>query len=145
MNKRFISVPFKMVEAKSGFSSLDGMAKISPAGIVLEYEEKFIGLIKQGIKEVRVPIEEIERIKFKKGWVQTKIEIWLNNFQTLSQIPNKDGRIILELAKEDRDTAQKGVDVLEKSAAEYKKEIPPPRTSVKSLFDDIETSELNEK
>lgn len=142
-NTNFISIPFKMLEAKSGFSSLEGMAKISSAGIIIEYEEKFIGLIKQGIKEVRIPIEEIDRIKFKKGWIQTKIEIWLNNFQTLSTIPSKDGRIILELAKEDRATAQEAVKILEKSAAEHRAEMPPPRTPVSSLFeDDAETNKL---
>jgi len=43
----FTSVPFK---AESGLTQVDGIAKFSSAGIVLEFESKFIGLIKSGVK-----------------------------------------------------------------------------------------------
>ena len=95
MKQKHISIPFKFSDA-----NVDGMAKVSSEGIILEFEDKFFGLIKTGIKEINIPVEEIERINFKKTWFTTKLEIWLNNFQTLSQIPKNKGRIILELAKE---------------------------------------------
>jgi hypothetical protein len=144
MSKGFISIPFKISDVNSGFSTVDGMAKISSAGIVLEYEQKFIGLIKTGIKEIQIPIEQIERIKFKKGWVNTRLEIWLNNFQTLSKIPNKDGRIVMDLSKEDRKVAEEAVQILEKATDEYKAELPPPKTPVSSLFetDELEIDDL---
>lgn len=146
MKSGFITVPFKIEGAHGGFSSVDGMAKVSPAGIVLEFEAKVFGLMKTGIKEVRVPVKEIERLKFKKSWFKTTLEIWLNNFQTLSEIPSKDGRIVLKIAKADRETAQTSADVLEKSMKEYKEELPPVQTPVSRLFKDeeFETSELEE-
>lgn len=143
MSKGFISIPFKISEVTGGFSNVNGMAKVSSAGIILEYEQKFIGLIKTGIKEIQIPIEQIERIKFKKGWVNTKLEIWLNNFQTLSQIPNKNGRIVLDLSKEDRKIAEEAVQILERSTEEYEAELPPPKTPVSSLFETDEFEKEN--
>ncbi|HSK74300.1 MAG TPA: hypothetical protein VK892_21550, partial [Pyrinomonadaceae bacterium] len=133
--------------AHGGFSSVDGMAKISAAGIVLEFEAKVFGIMKTGIKEVRVPVREIERLKFKKSWFKTTLEIWLNNFQTLSEIPSKDGRIILKIAKEDREAAEQSAQLLEKSFSEYKEELPPPHTPVSRLFkeDEFDTSELKDE
>ena len=142
MNERFISIPFTFDE---GIFQLNGIGKFSSAGVVLEFESWIFGIIKTGIKEVRVPIEEIEKIKLNKRWFKTTLEIWLNNFKTISEMPNKNGRIVLLITKEDRETARKAVQILEKSADEYKKEMPPPRTPVSSLFDENETSELNEK
>lgn len=143
----FIGVPFKIEGAHGGFSSVDGMAKVSAAGIVLEFEAKVFGIMKTGIKEVRVHIKEIERLKFKKGWFKTTLEIWLNNFQTLSEIPTNQGRIVLKIAKEDRVTMQQAVEILEKSIKEYKEELPPVHTPVSRLFDEdeFETSDLEEK
>ena len=147
MKSGFITVPFKIEGAHGGFSSVDGMAKVSAAGIVLEFEAKIFGIMKTGIKEVRIPVREIEKLKFKKKWFNTTLEIWLNNFQTLSEIPSKDGRIILKIAKEDRETAQQSAQILEKSMDEYKDELPPPHTPVSRLFkdDEFETSDLEEK
>ena len=49
----FISVPFK-TETSHGIAQVNGVAKFSPAGIVLEFEKKILGLISEGIKEARL-------------------------------------------------------------------------------------------
>lgn len=60
----FTSVPFK---TESGLSQVNGVAKFSSAGIVLEFESKLFGLIGNGVKEVRLHLAEILDIKFRKG------------------------------------------------------------------------------
>lgn len=119
----FISVPFKISDANYGFAPVDGVGKFSAAGIVLEFEAKIFGLMKTGVKEVRIPLAEILDVKLKSGTFNTKIEklfgtkieIRLNNFSTLSEVPNKDGKIILKVHRSDRELAEKALQVIEEN------------------------------
>jgi len=117
-HRKFITIPFKIEGAHGGFSVVNGMAKISRAGIVLEFEAKIFGMMKTGIKEVRVQLKEIEEAKLKKRLFKSTLEIWLNNFKTLNEIPNKDGRIILQISKDDRPRAEEAVRILNGAKSE---------------------------
>src|SRR3954470_5833246 len=96
----FISVPFK---AESGLSQFDGLGKFSPAGIVLEFESKFLGMIKSGVQENRIALEEIMDIKFRKGFFKfaARIDIRLKNFAKLAELPSKDGKFTMKIKRED--------------------------------------------
>ena len=143
-NLGFISIPFKIEGAHGGFTVVNGMAKISRAGIVLEFEAKIFGMMKTGVKEVRVPIAEIEELKIKKRFFKLTLEIWLNNFKTVSEIPNKDGRIILQLSRDDRTRAEQAVKVLYNARAE-KDALEILQTPVGRLFNnDSETEGFDE-
>ena len=141
----FTSLPFKTKTA-SGFSHVNGMAKFSSAGVVLEFESKLLGLISAGVKEARLPIGEIRSVKFRKGLAKygAKIEIRLNNFLMLKDVPSKDGKITLSIEKDDFETAREVVARLQEDLSEYATSLPPPRTSVASLIDGSEddTEEL---
>jgi hypothetical protein len=142
---RFITIPFKIEGAHGGFSIVNGMAKISRAGIVLEFEAKVFGLMKTGIKEVRVALKEIEDIRNKRRFFRYTLEIWLNNFKTLSEIPNKNGRIILQISKDDRLRADEAIRILHNAKSE-KDALEILQTPVSRLFgDDEELKELEEK
>ena len=54
----FTTIPFK-TESEHGLTQVNGVAKFSSAGVVLEFEAKLFGLIGDGVKEVRLPIGEI--------------------------------------------------------------------------------------
>lgn len=142
MKPAFISVPFKIEGAHGGFSVVSGMAKVSNAGVVLEFEAKIFGLMKTGLKEVRVALAEIEEIRLKRRFLKHTLEIWLNNFKTLSEIPNKNGRIVLQITRDDRTRAEQAILVLQTALAE-KDALDFLQTPVSSLFgDDEETKEL---
>jgi len=147
----FTSVPFK---AESGLTQVDGIAKFSSAGIVLEFESKFIGLIKSGVKEIRIALEELHDVKFKKGLfkVGTSISIRLKNFSKLSELPSQDGKLTLKIKREDFDLAKEAVDRLTKDLEDYNASLPPAQTSVSDLFgrtgeldsDELDTQELDQ-
>lgn len=118
MQPNFIVIPFKIEGAHGGFSVVSGMAKISRAGIILEFEAKIFGMMKTGVKEVRVPLKEIEDITIKKRFFKYILEIRLNNFKTISEIPNKDGRVVLQITKDDRPRAEQSIKILRQSQAE---------------------------
>ena len=145
MKPNFVTIPFKIEGAHGGFAVVNGMAKISRAGIILEFEAKIFGMMKTGIKEVRVALGEIENVQIKKRFFKSTMEIRLNNFKTLSEIPTKEGRIILQISKDDRPRAEQAALLLEKSRLEQDA-LDFIKSPVNSLFDDDEeTKELEDK
>lgn len=145
MQTNFISVPFK---AESGMSQIDGMGKFSPAGVVLEFESKLFGIIKNGVQEARIPVADILDIKFRKGILKvgTKIEIRLKSFTQLSELPNKNGKLILKIRRDDFDRAREAVEKIQKAQSQEQAELPPTQTPVSRLFDESEdeTKKLDE-
>lgn len=141
----FTTIPFK-TQSPQGFKEIEGIAKFSTAGIVLEFEAKILGLIKTGVKEVRLPLAEILDIKFKKGFLKfsAKIEIRLKSFAKLNELPSKDGKISLKIPRDDFERASETVKTLQKYLDEYNQSLPPPQVSVSELFED-ETKELKGK
>jgi hypothetical protein len=141
----FSSVPFKS-ESAHGFTSVNGVAKFSSAGVVLEFEPKLLGMFSNGVKEARMSVNEILDIKFKKGLLKrgAKIEIRLKSFAKLSEIPNSEGKITLKLVHEDFERGRDAVAKLQKDMAEHVAQLPPTHTPVSVLFDESEdeTKEL---
>lgn len=145
----FTSVPFK-TESEHGFTSVNGVAKFSAAGVVLEFEAKLFGLIGSGVKEVRLPVDEILDVKFRKGLFKrlAKIEIRMKTFGKLAELPNKNGKLTLKLVHDDFDRGQSAVEQLQKDIAQHEATLPPPRTPVAELFveeTEDETKELNKE
>ena len=131
----FTSVPFK-TESEHGLTSVNGVAKFSAAGVVLEFESKLFGLIGGGVKEVRLPVDEILDVKFRKGFFKrlAKIEIRMKIFGKVAELPTTNGKLILKLVHEDFDRAQSAVEQLLKDLAHHEATLPPPRTPVGELF-----------
>jgi hypothetical protein len=137
----FTSVPFK-TESSHGLTTVNGVAKFSPAGIVIEYESKLLGLIARGVKEVRLPLAEILDIKFRKGLFKhgAKIEVRTRTLTKLAELPNTDGKLTLKLVRDDFDRGKEAVEQLQKDLAGHEESPPPPQTPVSQLFQD-ETEE----
>ncbi len=140
----FTSVPFK---TESGLTHANGIAKFSWAGIVLEFESKFLGLISTGVKEARLPIGELLDVRFKKGVMKrgSKIEIRLNSFAMMTAVPNSEGKISLKIEREDFERARDAVARIVADMSEHKTALPPPHPPLMSIFDENEdeTKELN--
>ena len=142
----FISVPFK---TESGMYQFEGMGKFSPAGIVLEFESKFLGFIKSGVQENRIALDELTDVKFRKGFLKlgAKIEIRLNSFAKLAELPSRDGKLTLKIKREDFELAKEAVERLNKNLNDHRENLPPAHTPISVLFDDseAETRKLEEK
>lgn len=144
MNQGFSSVPFKIDD---NLSQVSGVGKFSAAGIVLEFESKLFGIIKSGIKESRIALDDILDVKFKKGFfkVGAKIEIRLKSFAKLNEVPNKDGKITLKIARDDYERAQEAVAKLQKDLGNFQNSQLNAQSPVSRLFDESEdeTEKLN--
>ncbi len=153
---KFITVPFK-AESPNGMMHYHGIAKFSFAGIVIEYEPKILGLVGGEVKEVQIALDEIFDIRFRKGVYKFfgQIQLRLNNYQKISQLPNNDGKVKLGIKREYYELAKEAVEqtlqymkgdsapALE-SADDSEKHLPPVQTSVNELFDTekLESNEL---
>jgi len=137
--QNFVSIPFK-TNTHSGFMQVHGVAKFSSAGVVLEFESKLLAMLPVGVKEARLPIEEILDVKFKKGVFKrgAKVEIRTKSLARLSDLPSNDGKLKLEIQAEDFERAREAVERLEKDLAAYAASLPPAYTSVSALFDESE-------
>jgi hypothetical protein len=138
----FTTVPFK-TESAHGLKTVNGVAKFSSAGIVLEFESKLFGIIGGGVPEVRLPKEEILDVKFRKGLFKhgAKIEVRTKTFTKLVELPNQDGKLTLKLVRDDFDRGRVAVDQLQKDLAEYADSLPPQQTSVSQLFQEDESED----
>ena len=133
----FTTVPFK-TESAHGLAQINGIAKFSAAGIVLEFESKLFGVIAGGVKEVRIAKDEILDIKFRKGVFKrsAKITIRTKTFSKLAELPNNDGKLTLKLERDDVDRGQVAVEQLQKDLIEFEAALPPPPSPVSELFGD---------
>ena len=143
----FTTVPFK-TESEHGLTQVNGVAKFSSAGVVLEFEAKLFGLIGDGVKEVRLPLGEILDVNFRKGFfrIGAKIIIRMKSFQKLAELPNTNGKLTLKLVREDFERGQMAADQLQKDLSQHTESLPPPHTPIGELFNDEsedETKQLN--
>ena len=133
----FTTVPFK-TESSHGINQINGVAKFSSAGIVLEFESKLFGVIGGGVKEVRLPKEEILDIKFRKGIfrIGAKIVIRTKTFSKLAELPSSEGKLTMNLVREDFERGQSAVEQLQKELDRQAEELPPAPSRVDQLFAD---------
>ena len=144
---QFISVPFK-ADSPNGVTEYNGIAKFSPAGIVVEFDSKFLGLINGEVKEVRIALDEIFDIRFRKGIYKffAQIQFRLQSFTKLSELPNDGGKVKLKIKRTDFELAKKAVEQTLRYMSgnempvlpdgDYTNEqLPPVQTSVNELFD----------
>lgn len=109
------SLPFVIPSVYEGLATARGMARLSPAALILEFEVKdsIVGVIKTGVREVQVPIEEIHRLDLRKGWFRTRLLIRAHRMMTFDKVPGqKSGTIELRVAREDRSVAEALVSTL---------------------------------
>lgn len=116
-----------------GLSEVNGLAKFSPAGIVLEFESKLFGIISDGVKEKGISIEDILDIKFKRGFlvVPARVEVRPRSLIAFNGVPHKDGKLTLRIAARDAEQAQMAVVQMQRDMQSEAPQMPEPP----SLFD----------
>lgn len=141
----FTTVPFK-TESAHGFKTVNGLAKFSAAGIVLEFEAKLFGLIGGGVKEVRIAKTDILDIKFKKGLfkVGAKIVIRTNTVTKLAELPSEDGKVTLNLTRDDFERGRQAVEQLQKDMVLQSGQFPVGSSPVSQLIADDSEDETRQ-
>lgn len=144
MREGFSIVPFKISD-EHGLSETVGLAKFSAAGIVLEFEKEFLGMLKAGgVREARIPVGDILDIQFGKGFLGAfgSIVVRFKNLSALEGLPTKKGRLKLKVARADRAAAIEVVESIRTILSGQQQELPPP--PVGQLYgDEAKTSDIS--
>ena|ERR1017187_8247759 len=96
------TVPFKIRNVLQGFAEAEGILSVDGTDLKLEFRttDTLIGLLKSGVREVKLPIDGIEEIAFRKGLFGCSLSIRVAEMRGASAVPNfKQGEILLSIAK----------------------------------------------
>ncbi len=108
MPDQSVTLPFKIPHLIAGFAEGTGLAKASPAEVTLEFfvKDTVVSVFKSGIKEIRIPCEEIDVVRLKRGWFGDKVHIRVKSLKWLAELPGcENGEVTLHIARQDRDQA----------------------------------------
>ncbi|MFQ5629406.1 MAG: hypothetical protein ACE5I1_11645 [bacterium] len=102
------SVPFKVDEFE-GFLETEGMLRIEEDALVMEFRKKegIFGVPVSGLKEIRIPISELNAVTFKKKMVGSKLIVKGHKMSTFADLPgSQHAEVVLSIARKDRETAE---------------------------------------
>src|SRR5262249_17377221 len=103
------SLPFSIPKVYEGFAKAHGIARMTSSGLTLEFEVKdgIVGMIKSGVREVQISIDDLHVLELRKGWLRTRLFIRTRRMTAVTRIPgNRAGVIELRVAREDRQIAE---------------------------------------
>jgi hypothetical protein len=114
------SVPFSIRRIYGGFGRCHGV--LHDEGDTLRFEfqikDSLAGLLKTNVKEVRIPVKEIDSVQLMRKWWGTskqglKLVLQATGMATFKDIPGASQRqLILNVSRRDVDMAQAFVDGL---------------------------------
>src|SRR5438046_1695176 len=100
-----IVLPFTATNLFAGLAQRKGLATAGHSELTLEFviKEKELNVLKGGIKELRVPISEIDVIRLKQGWFGSKVQIRVKQMKWLADLPGcHNGELTLHVARRNR-------------------------------------------
>ena len=115
MSDRSNTLPFTVPDLFAGFAEGQGLAKLSPAELILEFvvRDSVVSVFKSGLKEIRIPRAEIDTARLKRGWFGAKVHVRVKSLKWLADLPGCDGgEVTLHIARRDRDQAASFVKML---------------------------------
>ncbi len=96
-------------DVNHGFQTAGGLIKLEDEQLVVEYQTKdaFLEVIKSDVKEVRIPLRELQSVEFKKGWFSSKILLEGRSMWVLNDLPGADqGECALKIKRKDKKDAE---------------------------------------
>ncbi len=115
MSDQSVTLPFSVPNLLAGFAEGQGLAKATPAELILEFvvKDAVVSLLKSSTREIRIPRAEIDVVRLKRGWFGAELHIRVKSLKWLADLPGCDnGEVTLHVARRDRDQAAAFVQVL---------------------------------
>lgn len=118
---RPIIVPFKLSDVHGGLGEGDGMAEVDASGLTLRFETRdaFLGALRSGAKETRIPLEEVSSVEATSGPFGGYLTIVTSNFAATTSVPgSRHGQIRLRIPRAGREAAEEAASLLNRRLAE---------------------------
>jgi hypothetical protein len=114
MVQEFIRFGFSIPNVwKEGFAEVSGLAKVSEFGLILEFEGIQLGKPKSSVKEVQIPLAEIESVSLKASWLKTEMVVKTRSLNTLNGVPGSgQGEVTLRVPRKEKEAARRAFSVL---------------------------------
>ena len=103
------SVPFRKRYLLGKLARVDGVARLEHDALVLEFScvDALVGVLRSGLKEVRIGLADLESIDLRRGWFADKLRIVARRVSVLKGIPVATGpELNLKCRKRHRLAAQ---------------------------------------
>lgn len=99
---------FSIEEVFGGMAETHGLARLEKDILILEFEtrDSVIGMIRSGLKEVKVPVKDISAVRFEKKMFKTQLTVQGARMRSFKNVPgNKAGEIRLLFDKNARESS----------------------------------------
>jgi hypothetical protein len=100
-----------------GFAKGHGLIHDDGDCLCLEYQvqDTVVGLVKTGIRKVRIPLTDLVSVALERRWfgLSTQLVIQVARMEAVKDVPGMEqGRLVLGIARKDREAAAKFVSEL---------------------------------
>jgi len=83
------AVPFFIEHLYQGFATANGLARMTPEGLTLEFEVKdaVVGVVRTGLRQVHIDLDHLGGVELITGWFTTKLRIRTTTMAAMSEVP----------------------------------------------------------
>lgn len=109
-----LTVPFT-IEVYEGLGAAEGLLRLDGDALLLEFEVKdsLIGVLTSGIKQVAVPLSQVDSLTWKEGWLGSQLILQTGSLRAVRDVPaRRRGQVRLSLSRKDREAARRLVSAL---------------------------------
>ena len=96
------SIPVKFPEIYEGFADAEGVLRISPDALTLEYriKDNLMGVVKSGVSTAVIPFDHIDEVDFRSKFLWTSLNIRVDSMQIVGDVPGaKQGMVKLKIPR----------------------------------------------
>ena len=102
-----ITVPFTLSDLFGGFGDAKGLLHFSGDHVRIEFEANLLGIWDTGVRDIKVTLDDLIQVEFKKGWVYQYLTLRGKSLRTFENVPgSKQGVLEFVIAKRDRNRSE---------------------------------------
>ena len=120
------TIPFSISDAYEGLADVEGLVQFEADVLTLEFEAKdaFFGVVKSGVKEVRLALTDLVSVDFSKNMFRATLKLRVRSMKLFEEIPGaKRGEVRLRFSRKHRDEAHSLASALQLRLSERKLEL----------------------
>ena len=118
-----ISLPFRIENIFAGFAKVNGIIRLEGDFVEIEFQtmDNVIEMIKSNVKNISIPVADIEEIDFKKSIWGNKLILRISKLSAISKVPSQEaGEIKLSIEKKHTESALEFIRKIDPSAVDYR-------------------------
>jgi hypothetical protein len=98
-------IPFTLAQSDNFLMESSGIIRLEATHLVMEYQSRdaVLGMVKSGVNEVRLSLNDVQHITFKKGFFSSTLRIQAKAMRAFQKVPGSiQGAVELKIKRADR-------------------------------------------